>query len=82
MNLKLGEGRWFCGETWGQAASAFLSLAVSPYWVFEFWGDHTEGMWTGYNQSTYLPALELYVLTDDDMRCAIETCTSSESVLV
>jgi len=25
---------------------------------------------------------ELYVLPDDDMRCAIETCMSSESVLV
>jgi hypothetical protein len=25
---------------------------------------------------------ELYVLPDDDMRCAIDTCRSSESVLV
>jgi hypothetical protein len=25
---------------------------------------------------------ELYVLPDDNMRCAIETCRSSESVLV
>jgi hypothetical protein len=25
---------------------------------------------------------ELYVLPDDDMRCAIETCRSSESVFV
>jgi hypothetical protein len=27
-------------------------------------------------------SLKLYVLPDDDMRCAIETCRSSESVLV
>jgi hypothetical protein len=26
--------------------------------------------------------MELYVLPDDDMRCAIETCRSSEIVLV
>ena len=26
--------------------------------------------------------MELYVLSDDDMRCAIETCRSSERVLV
>ena len=31
------------------------------------------GMLTGYNQFTYLP---------DDMQCAIETCRSSESVLM
>jgi hypothetical protein len=39
-----------------------------------------EGMWTGYSQSTY--SSKLYVLPDDNMRCAIETCRNSESVLV
>jgi hypothetical protein len=50
------------------------------------------GMWTGYSHIIHNNEIltilirdfseELYVLPDDDMRCAIETCRSSESVLV
>jgi hypothetical protein len=36
------------------------------------------GMWTGHSDFRQ----EIYVLPDDDMQCAIETCRSNENVLM
>jgi hypothetical protein len=43
------------------------------------------GQWTGYETFIILISdlsQEIYVLPDDDMQCAIETCRSSGSVLM
>jgi len=50
-------------------------VAAYPIFVCELFVVQ-RGMWTGYSQSTYLSA------PDYDMQCAIETCRSSEIVLM